>query len=177
MNSMRRFLPLLLILASAPAFAQVTVRNGVSAQQVESFLQQMQGALANGGQIPALTPQQQLTLQRGLVMSKIYNCTEQAVGKPRLDAFVNDMRSTGKTIEAYCKSQQSDQALALALGTLKAKANDPVAIAARYCYSEHKVEMEPLLVGYDASEIAKYERWAEEPALAEQEAKPTDICK
>ncbi len=171
-----RFLPILLCIVSVPAMAQITVRNGVNSQQVDQFLHQMQGALS-GGKIPAMTPAQQLKLQQGLVLTQVYNCTENVVGKENVDAFINKMKATGKQVEAYCKQAQPTEARALAVNTLKANANNPTAIAARNCYYEYKPQIEPLLASQNPADIANYERWLQDPALAEREVKESDICK
>lgn len=175
---MSRFLALMLVFVSVPAMAQITIRNGVSSQQVDQFLQQMQGAVS-GGKVSGLSAEQQLKLQQGLVFTQVYSCTEQVVGKQRLDAFANEIKATGKQVEALCKESRPTEARSLALATLKAKSGDPVAVAARNCYSEYKPQIEPLLssANVNTNDVANYERWLEDPALAEQEVREGDICK
>lgn len=173
---MSRIAALLVMLVSVPAMAQITVRNGVSGQQVDQFLQQMQGALS-GSTASGITPEQQLKLQQGLAVAQLYSCTEQLVGKQRLDAFVNDIKAAGKQVEALCKQARATEARSLALATLQAKGNDPVAIATRNCYYDNKPQIEPLLSSQDPKDIANYERWLEDPSLAEQEVREGDICK
>jgi hypothetical protein len=142
------------------------------------MLENLQRMLTKQGSMtPEKMEQQRRQLQMGVVALKMHQCAEASVGKPRLDAFMDDMNVVGKTIENYCKNNMPDQALGLALGTLKSKYNDPVAIAGRNCYYEHKAELEPLLPTDIAADTANYERWAEDPTLAASEAKPTDICK
>lgn len=166
------------LLLALPAAAQnVTVRNGTSSKQIEQFMQQMQGALASG-QVPGMTPQQQQKLQLGLISSKVYGCTEQTVGKPRVDAFINEMKAVGQQVEGLCKAGRAPEARQVAVANLSAKANDPVAIAAKRCYYEYKPELEPLLVTQvSPQEVANYERWADDPAQAEAEVTEKDICK
>lgn len=173
---MSRIAALVVMLMAVPAMAQITIRNGVSGKQVDQFLQQMQGAVS-GGAISGLTPEQQLKIQQGLVITQVYSCTEQVVGKQRLDAFVNEIKATGKQVEALCKQARATEARSLALATLKAKGNDPVAVTARNCYQEHKPQIEPLLASQNPKDIIKYERWLEDPSLAEQEVREGDICK
>lgn len=172
---MSRFILLLLLFASAPAMAQITIRNGVNSKQVDQFLQQVQGSLANGS--IKLSPEQQQKMQQGLVFMQVYSCTEQVVGKERLDAFANKVKAAGKQVETLCKQARPTEARALALNALKTHANDPVAIAGRNCYNDHKPQIEPLLASANAKDVANYERWLEDPALAEQEVREGDICK
>lgn len=147
-------------------------------QNMDMLMQNLGRMLKQNGEMtPEQWEAQRKKLQMGVVAMKMHKCVEDAVGKPRLDAFMDDMNVVGKTIENYCKNQMADEALGLALGTLKAKQNDPVAIAARNCYAEHKIELEPLLDDRMTTDSANYERWASDVSLAEQEAKLTDICK
>lgn len=168
---MRFFITLAVMLIGTQAIAASSSDMGPMLQNLQRILNK-QGAMS-----PEKIEQQRRQLQMGVVALKIHQCTENSVGKTRLDTFMDDMNVVGKTIENYCKNNMPDQALGLALGTLKAKYNDPVAIAGRNCYYEHKSELEPLLPAAIASDTANYERWAEDPSVAAREARPTDICK
>lgn len=166
-----RFVFLITMLAPMTAFA------AAHSQDMQLLIDSMQRVMQKGGMSQADVAKQQRNLQLGVVTMKIHGCIEDAVGKPRLDGFMDEMNSIGKTIEGYCNTGQSQRALDTALATAKAKQNDIVAIAARNCYQESKMEIEPLLNDKAAADAAQYERWAEDPDAAMHEAKPTDICK
>ena len=166
---------IIVLCTSYGAYAQQSPNDMQQLMQNMQRMIQQEGAQGNFS--PEWIAKQQRNLQLGVVTSKIHRCIEDAVGKPRLDAFMDEMNGVGQTIEGHCKSQQAEEARALAISTLNAKFNDPVAIAARYCYNEHKIDLEPLLTSKAAMDAANYERWAEDPSAAEREVKPTDICK
>jgi len=169
-------LPVLLMFALPAHAQQVTVRKGVSSEQIQQFMQQVQTTI-NAGEVPGINAEQQKKLQLAMAAGKIYDCTEVNVGRPRVEAFISDMQNVGKHVETLCKQGRAPEARALALATLKDKSNDPTGIAARHCYFDKKPEFEPLLNNYPAHEIANYERWAENPDIAAQEVREQDICK
>lgn len=171
-----RLLAVLLVSAAVPAQAQVTVREGVTSQQVGNFLNQMQGMLANGG-APGMTPEQQRKLQQGILASRAHGCVEAQVGSQPMKAFMDKVNVAGRDIEALCKQGRAEEARTLSLATLNTHHNDPVAVAGKRCYQQFKPELLPLLTPQEADDVSKYERWVYDPDMAAREATPRDICK
>lgn len=151
---------ILVTIAAAPAFAQ----NGQ--QQLGDALQKLLNS-----------PEQQEKLQQGIAVASLLGCTGKTAGRAATDAFYKDMQARGKQIEQLCKAKRADAARALTIRTLKEQQNNPVRLAASQCYSTQKADFDTLAGPKLANDAEQYARWIADPALAEAEMMPQDICK
>ena len=172
---MRIIFAIMLVFSSA-THAQTVTQKGVTSQAITNLIQQM-SITVRDGKISGLSPEQQASMQRALVIGKLYGCMGETVARPQLDDFMADMQVVGRNIEAHCKQGQAEEARTLALATLKERRDDPVAVAGRRCYHQHKPDITPLLDTEATVDAVKYERWADDPVLAEREVTARDICK
>lgn len=163
---MRSFIFTLAATALAlPAFAQSN-GNSQAAQQFGDALQQL-----------LASPENQEKLQQGIAIASLLGCTGKTAGKEATDAFYASLQATGKQVEKLCKTKRPTAARQLVLGTLRAKQNDPVRLAASACYSTQKADFDVLAGPTLANDAEMYARWVADPALAEAEMTNGDVCK
>lgn len=145
--------------------------------QSQQLMQQLQGLLQKSGLNQAETSLQQKKIAMGLAILQIRGCIEQNAGKTATKSFIDDVLKEGKIIEGLCKQGQANEARKQVISALKAKEHDPAARAARLCYQDHQDAFSAINDKVSAEDLANYERWAEDPSLAQNEMKNSDICK
>lgn len=153
------------------------LRAQITPQKTDELMRQLQQVLVKSGlrQEDALAQQKKIAM--GLAILQIRGCIEQNVGKTATKRFIDEITREGKIIEGLCRQGQATQARKQVIALMKEKEHDPVARAAHLCYTEHEQAFSAISDKISAEELANYERWSENPSVAEQEMKDSDICK
>lgn len=149
----------------------------ITSPQSQQLMQQLQGLLQKSGLNQVKAEAQQKKIAMGLAILQIRGCVEQNAGKTATKSFIDDVLKEGKIIEGLCKQGQATEARKQVIALLKAKEHDPAARAARLCYQDHQDAFSAINDKVSAEDLANYERWAEDPSLAQSEMKNSDICK